>query len=138
MAAAALKTTGGKVVLSDSDEAVQTWIRARGGELIDSLSKESRLAVMNIILRGQALGDSPRRMAQEIRPLIGLNQRQAQANVTYRERVYQRFIERGLSPSKAAEKSDAAALRYAGKQHRYRAETIVNTEMAFAYNRGAH
>ena len=133
-----MKTTGGKVVLSDSDEAVQTWIRARGGELIDSLSKESRLAVMNIILRGQALGDSPRRMAQEIRPLIGLNQRQAQANVTYRERVYQRFIERGLSPSKAAEKSDAAALRYAGKQHRYRAETIVNTEMAFAYNRGAH
>ncbi|MBQ6005424.1 MAG: minor capsid protein [Selenomonadaceae bacterium] len=107
-------------------------------ELISGLSEESRHAVMNIILRGQALAEDPRRLAQEIRPLIGLNQRQAQANVTYRERVYQRFIERGLSPSKAAEKSDAAALRYAGKQHRYRAETIVNTEMAFAYNRGAH
>ena len=64
--------------------------------------------------------------------------RQASANANYRERVYQRFIERGLSPSKATEKADAAALRYAGKQHRYRAETITNTELAFAYNRGAH
>ena len=33
---------------------------------------------------------------------------------------------------------EAAALKYAGKQHRYRAESIVLTENAFAYNRGAH
>lgn len=38
----------------------------------------------------------------------------------------------------AAERADKAALKYAGKQHRYRAETTVTTELAFAYNRGAH
>ena len=43
-----------------------------------------------------------------------------------------------MSESKARERSEAAALRYAGKQHRYRAESIILTENAFAYNRGAH
>jgi len=43
-----------------------------------------------------------------------------------------------LSEAKARERSEAAALKYAGKQHRYRAESIVLTENAFAYNRGAH
>ena len=37
----------------------------------------------------------------------------------------------------AAARADKAALRYAGKQHRERADMIVNTELAFAYNRGA-
>ena len=43
-----------------------------------------------------------------------------------------------MSEAKARERSEAAALKYAGKQHRYRAESIVLTENAFAYNRGAH
>ncbi|MBR3499452.1 MAG: hypothetical protein IKO05_10725 [Selenomonadaceae bacterium] len=67
-----------------------------------------------------------------------LTDRQAQANVKYKDRVYQKYLDNGLSEAKARERSEAAALKYAGKQHRYRAESIVLTENAFAYNRGAH
>lgn len=138
IAAASAKATKGKTILSDSDWYVQSWIQNRGGELITQLSEESRRAVMNIILRGQGLSMAPRDVAKQVRPLIGLNDRQAQANVNYRDKVYQQFIDNGLSHAAATAKAEAAALKYAGKQHRYRAETIVLTENAFAYNRGAH
>ena len=136
--AAAKKATEGKQVLSDSDVLVQGWIKSRGGELITGLSEESRKAVMNIILRGQALGESPKQIAKEIRPLIGLTTRQAEANVNYREKIFQRYLDAGAKPATAAARADKAALKYASKQHRYRAETIVLTENSFAYNRGAY
>lgn len=138
MVAAAAKATRGMTVLSDSDWYVQSWINNRGGELISQLSDESRRAIMNIILRGQELHMAPRDVAKQIRPIIGLNARQAEANVNYRDKVYQQFRDNGLSHTAAAARADKAAIKYAGKQHRYRAETIVLTENAFAYNRGAH
>lgn len=137
-AAAAKKATKGQVVLDDSDVFVKAWIKAHGGELITQLSEESRRAVAAIILRGQAERILPRDMAKQIRPLIGLTEAQTQANINYREKVYRTYAEGGAASSVAAARADKAALRYAGKQHRARAETIVHTELAFAYNRGAH
>ena len=93
---------------------------------------------MNVILRGQELRKSPREIAKEIQPLIGLTDRQAAANQKYREKIFNRYRDAGMSESKAAERAEKAALKYAAKQHRYRAETIVLTENAYAYNRGAH
>ena len=135
---ASKKATRGMTVLSDSNDYVRGWINTHGGELITRLSDESRLAVMNVILRGQGLRMAPRDIAKEVRPLIGLNDRQAAANQKYRNEIFNRYRESGMSESKAAERADKAALKYAGKQHRYRAETIVLTENAYAYNRGAH
>ena len=137
MAAAAKKATKGKIILDDSDIDVKNFLRTRGGELITVLSEESKKAVAMVILRGQAEKVLPKKIAQQIRPLIGLNQRQAQANMTYRQRVYQNLLASGLPPVTAEARAAKAALRYAGKQHRERADMIVNTELAFAYNRGA-
>ena len=137
MEAASKKATGGKIILDDSDADVKKYLRTHGGELITVLTNESKAAVAMVILRGQAEKILPTRIAQQIRPLIGLNQRQAQANMTYRERVYQTLLANGLPPVTASARADKAALRYAGKQHRERADMIVNTELAFAYNRGA-
>ena len=138
IAEASKKATRGMTVLSDSNDYVRGWINTHGGELITRLSDESRLAIMNVILRGQGLRMAPRDIAKEVRPLIGLNDRQAAANQKYKQEVFQRYLDHGLSESKVAERAEKAALKYAGKQHRYRAETIVLTENAFAYNRGAH
>ena len=135
---ASRKATKGMTVLSDSNDYVKAWVSSHGGELITLLSDESRKAISNILLRGQGLRMAPRDIAKDIRPLIGLTDRQAQANVKYKDRVYQKYLDNGLSEAKARERSEAAALKYAGKQHRYRAESIVLTENAFAYNRGAH
>ena len=135
---ASRKATKGMTVLSDSNDYVKAWVSSHGGELITLLSDESRKAISNILLRGQGLRMAPRDIAKDIRPLIGLTDRQAQANLKYKNVVYQKLLDNGMSESKARERSEAAALKYAGKQHRYRAESIVLTENAFAYNRGAH
>lgn len=137
ISAAAKKATKGKIILDDSDIDVKNWLKTRGGELITVLSEESKKAVAMVILRGQAEKVLPKKIAQQIRPLIGLNERQAQANMTYRQRVYQNLLASGLPPVTAEARAAKAALRYAGKQHRERADMIVNTELAFAYNRGA-
>ena len=135
---ASKKATRGMIVLSDSNDYVKAWVNSHGGELITRLAEESRKAIMNVILRGQGLRMAPRDIAKEVRPLIGLTNRQVEANQNYRQKVYERYREHGASERIANERADKAALKYAGKQHRYRAESIVLTENAFAYNRGAH
>ncbi|MBQ7493293.1 MAG: hypothetical protein IJT47_02565 [Selenomonadaceae bacterium] len=136
--AAAKKSTSNKIIISDSDELVKLWIRNHGAELVGQLSAESRRAIANILLIWQERLMQPRTMARQIRPLIGLNDRQASAVDNYRRRIYNRYIEGGLNPQSAGERADKAALKYSLQQHARRAETIVHTELAFAYNRGAH
>ena len=41
-----------------------------------------------------------------------------------------------MTEASAAKKAQEAALKYAARQHRARADMIANTELAFAYNRG--
>ena len=135
--AAAKKSSRGKIILSDSEEWVKAWVTVHGAELATRLSDESKKAIANVLLKWQGELLQPSKMAQQIRPLIGLNERQAIANANYRTKVYQKYLE-SMTPAKAAERADKAAIRYASKQHRYRAETIVHTELAFAYNQGAH
>jgi len=136
--AASRKATAGKVVLYDSNDYVRAWLETHGGELISMLSRESQKAVAMVILLGQSNRMASRDIAKQVRPLIGLNERQAAANLNYREKVYNKYREQGMGEIKARERADKAAIKYAGKQHRFRAETIVHTELAFAYNRGAH
>lgn len=136
--AASRKATAGKVVLFDSNDYVRAWLETHGGELITQLSRESQKAVAMVIMLGQSQRMAPRDIAKQVRPLIGLTQNQATANLNYREKVYNQLRENGMSEAKARARADKAAIRYAGKQHRFRAETIVHTELAFAYNRGAH
>ena len=110
-----------------------------GGELITNLSRESQKAIAQVILLAQSTNlYNPREIAQQVRPLIGLSNQQTQANFNYRQKIYQRYLERGASQSVANRNADKAALKYASSQHRYRAETITHTELAFAYNRGSY
>lgn len=135
---AASKATRGRITIDDSDFRVKDFLRTRGAELVTLLSDESKRAIAAIILHGQANMIPPKKIAQQIRPLIGLNARQAQANANYRERIFNRLVEQGLPANAANSRADKAALKYASKQHRQRAEMIVHTELARAYNQGAH
>ena len=138
IARASYNSTRGKITIDDSDPRVKEFLRTRAADLIRDLSDESRRAIANVILHGQAEHLAPREIARQIRPLIGLNARQAQANVNYRQRVFNRLIDNGLSIDAANKRADRSAVKYASKQHRFRAETIVHTELARAYNQGAH
>ena len=138
IAAASKKASRGKIILSDTEDWVKAWLTNHGAELATRLSDESKKAIANVLLRWQGELLQPKKMAYMIRPLIGLNERQAAANANYRAKLYRRLISDGVNPALAEQRADKAAVRYASKQHRYRAETIVNTELAFAYNQGAH
>ena len=96
------KVTRERITLDDSDIRVN---RTRGAELVTLLSDESRKAVASIILHGQAEMIPPKTIARQIRPLIGLNQRQTQANVNYRQRVFSQLIDNGLSVTVAAKRA---------------------------------
>ena len=49
--AAAKNSTGGKMILSNSNKFVQGWADTHGGELLIQLSAESRKAITNVVLR---------------------------------------------------------------------------------------
>ena len=135
---AAFDSTRGKIIFDDSDIRVKEFLRTHGAELVTQLSEESRRAIAAIILHGQADMFPPKKIAQQIRPLIGLNSRRAQANVNYRQKIFRQLTDSGLSVDAANSRADKAALKYSSKKQRQRAETIVYTELARAYNQGAH
>ena len=124
----------------DSDEAVKAWISTHTAELVTNISDSARKAINAIVLRGQTDGWTTDRMAYAIRPVIGLTIPQAQANANYFQHILDTIREArpNISDADASRMASEAALKYAAQQHRYRANMIANTELAYAYNNGAH
>lgn len=129
-----------KNVFYDSDRFVKDWINKHGAEFVTNINAETRQAIKSILAYGQDNGMSVKEIAKMIRPTIGLNQRQAAANLNCQNKVKENLLKNHprMSQAKAEEKAQAAALKYASKQQRQRAEMIAHTELSFAYNRGAH
>ena len=128
---------GGKL-LYDSDNDVQNWIRERTAGLITNIGEETRAEVKMILWNGQQENWTAAQIARHIRPCIGLTQSDAAANARYQQSVYDslRKAHPRMTEASAAKKAQDAALKYAARQHRARADMIANTELAFAYNRG--
>lgn len=74
-------------------------------------------------------------LAKAIRPTVGLNLPQQRANLNYYETMKAQY-EETMSKAAAETKAREAALKYAEKQHRYRAKMIAETEIAMAYKTG--
>ena len=127
-------------IFDDSDVFVKQWLENHSGQLITLISEETRQAIRNVLIYCHNEGMTAKEIAQIIRPTIGLNARQATANLRYRNHVKQTILRDHprISEEVAEQRAHAAALKYSGKQHRYRADMIAQTELAFAYNRGAH
>ena len=135
--AAQLKNKFAEFVFDDSDGNVKDWIRLHTGEFITNIGEDTRAAIKAILAHGQDEGWTVQRMAQAIRPCIGLTRPDAIANARYQQRVYENLL-KTTSSENATRQAHEAALRYGAKQHRERADMIANTELAFAYNRGYH
>ena len=128
----------GGILLDDSDRAVQRWIRERTAGLITNIGEETRAAIKMILWKGQQENWTAAQIARHIRPCIGLTKSDAAANARYQQSVYDslRKAHPRMTEASAAKKAQEAALKYAARQHRTRADMIANTELAFAYNRG--
>lgn len=76
-------------------------------------------------------------LAKMIRPCIGLTKPQAQANLKYYENMVKTLREQHprMKAESIQKKARTAAMKYAERQHRQRADNIAQTEMAYAYNK---
>lgn len=142
MHAGASATEGrlGDFVFDDSDREVIQWLNQHGADFVTNVGKETRDAIKAILYKGQIEGWTSAEMARYIRPCVGLTRPAAEANARYQKKVYESLLKGHprMNEETASQRAREAALKYAAKQHRRRADMIANTELAYAYNRGAH
>lgn len=110
---------------------VREWTEAHAAEFVTSVTATQIEGLRAVVRRAAVLEDlSVDGLARAIRPMVGLYKEQTVANLKY----YETLIGNGMSEAKALESS----VRYAARQHRYRAYNIARTELAFAYNQGSY
>ena len=130
-----------KFIYEPPVSAAMDFIKTHGAELVTNITQEQRKALNAVIAHISGYtAVTPDEAARMIRPVIGLTVPQAVANVRHRQAVEQAYLKAhpNCRPETAKKKADEAAARYAGKQHRYRAQNIARTELAFAYNAGSY
>lgn len=121
------------------ESGVVKWISERGAEFITSIAAEQKKAVQSLLARKIVEHHTTDELARLIRPCIGLTDGQVKANVKYYDSVVQSLKKDHpkMKPESIRRKALEASTKYAERQHRQRAATIAQTEMAFAYNHGA-
>lgn len=126
---------------------IDNWITVHGAEWITNMSHEAQEAISTMI-RYTANGNiTVDELAKIIRPTIGLTEPQSLANARFYENAKKRIkkdlmekypdMKEATAEKQAARRARESAARYAGRQHRERASMIAETELAYAYNKGA-
>lgn len=150
-------TTGGKdlaaAMLSGADvyapmlTGIDNWITVHGAEWITLMSDEAKEAVSTMIKYTADGNMTVDELARIIRPTIGLTEQQSLANIHFYENCKKHIkkhlmekypdMKEATAEKQAAKRAKESAARYAARQHRERAQNIAQTELAFAYNKGA-
>lgn len=113
------------------EDGVREWTENRAAEFVTSITETQMQGLRAVVQRAAVLEDmSVDQLARAVRPMVGLYQGQTIANLNY----YNNLIKNGTSERRALDLS----IRYGARQHRYRGYLIARTELAFAYNKGAH
>lgn len=122
-----------------STEQVIGWIQERGAELVTQCTDTQKEAIKVFLEKTVQERHSVDELAKMIRPCIGLTKPQAKANLKYYENMVKTLREQHprMKAESIQKKARAAATKYAERQHRQRADNIAQTEMAYAYNKGA-
>lgn len=136
-AAMAAKATGG-FFFDAGGRGVMEHIAAQGARFVTGISAETREAIQAMIGAGASGKFTVDELSRAVRPLIGLNKQQAAANMRYYETVKAQLLKDNptMREATAEKRAHEAALKYAAKQHRYRAQMIAETELAAAYTAG--
>lgn len=112
-------------------EAVRQWNMDNAARFVTNCTTEQINGLRAAIRQATELcenGMNVDDLSRVIRPMVGLTDRQTRANLNY----YQKLLDNGVKEKKAQE----MAIKYSAKQHRYRAQMIARTELAFSYNQG--
>lgn len=122
-------------------EQIAEYTAHHAAELVTNSTGQQIEAIRTMVQRAATVQDlTVDQLAQIIRPTIGLYKGQAAANLNYYNNM-RRFLIKNHPRMKAAsieQRAKEAAIKYAEKQHRYRAHMIARTELAFGYNTGEY
>lgn len=122
---------GDKYIFNPMQENVVKWTNDRAAAFVTNVTQDQIKALREVIKRATQLNDmNVDELSRAIRPMVGLDWRQAIANQNY----YNTLIENGVKARDALEKS----IKYSARQNRYRAYRIARTELSFAYNQGSY
>lgn len=119
--------------------AIMTWIQQRGAGLVTVASIEQKDAIKALLAQSVREHHSVDELSRLIRPCIGLTEPQVKANIRYYDNIVSSLKKQHPKMKKETiqRRAREAASKYAEKQHRQRALTIAQTEMATSYNKGA-
>lgn len=142
MAAGAASQTllsGTSFTFNTQAPSVVQWISQRGAAFVTACSEEQKKAISSLLAQKVVESHTVDELARLIRPCIGLTDGQSKATLRYYDNIAASLRENHprMKPERIQQKAADAAMKYAERQHRQRAVTIAQTEMAFAYNRGA-
>lgn len=139
-AANAYNSTTYNFAFDSFSDSVQAWIAEHGSQFVTRVTLEQEKAINALLSHASAGGMNVDELARAIRPIIGLTKPQAVANFNYYNHVKATLLKNNpnMKETTAAKRAQEAALKYTAKQHRYRAQNIAQTELAYAYNWGAH
>ena len=116
------------------------WIKDHGAEFVTNSTVQQQKAISSLLQLEMLNNHSVDEVAKLIRPCIGLTKGQTEAARNYYDTVKAQLLKDHprMKVANAEAKAQKAAQRYAERMHRQRAQTIAVTEMAKAYNQGAH
>lgn len=112
-------------------DGVRSWVESRAAEFVTNVTETQIEGLRALVQRAAVLEDlTVDELARAIRPMVGLTKPQTTACMNY----YEKMRANKVTPKLARERT----IRYAARRHRERAYSIATTELATAYNRGAH
>ena len=106
------------------------WAERHCAKLVREVTKETRNGIKEIIRQGIKEGKAMPRVAKEIRPIVGLTERQMMAVANREEWLI------ANRPELSRREIDRRVDVYARKKHRDRADMISRTESAHAVDEG--
>ena len=128
-AAATLADTHGLTITFDlTNPRAQAYAATQTADLVTEVTDATKEAIRVLIERGFAEGIPPRQLAQEIKQIIGLTSRQADAVSNFQASL--------LADGVTGDILDARVGKYEEAQLRYRATMIARTETLASSNQG--
>ena len=114
------------------------YAETRSADLVTSIDEFTRASIRNIVTKGFAQQIDVRTIAGQIRNVIGLHPRWADAVVNLQKRETERLLKSGLNDVTARAKALESASRYAERLKDARATMIARTEVMYANNQGRY
>lgn len=122
----------------DTPALVENWIRERSATMVTRMTENQVQAIRYVLDEAFNNRMGSAETARYIRPIIGLTEPQTEANLKYYNHVKEQLTadHPRMKPEAIEQKARQQASVYASKQHRARAESIAQYELASAYHQG--